>query len=152
MLQLTICLSQLTGAALIAQKRAEIAAKMAAMKNTALGAPAPIAAPLPVKPIVPKVHVPSPTISSGPTPASRSPASASGTPALPEDLARKVAEAKRRVADAQSKLAVKDNPYMASKTYLWLCAPANSISDSPYPRWERRTVPSNQHNKALVSR
>lgn len=29
-----------------------------------------------------------------------------------DDLARKVAEAKRRVAEAQSKLAVKDNPYM----------------------------------------
>lgn len=31
-----------------------------------------------------------------------------------EDLARKVAEAKRRVAEAQTKLAVKDNPYMVS--------------------------------------
>lgn len=29
-----------------------------------------------------------------------------------DDLSRKVAEAKRRVAEAQSKLAVKDNPYM----------------------------------------
>ena len=29
-----------------------------------------------------------------------------------DDLSRKVAEAKRRVAEAQSKLAIKDNPYM----------------------------------------
>lgn len=42
-----------------------------------------------------------------------SPSPAPG-PAMPnmDDLARKVAEAKRRVAEAQSKLAIKDNPYM----------------------------------------
>ena len=53
---------------------------------------------------------------------SATPASGSGsatpsgsvTPAvgLTDDLERRVAEAKRRVADAQSKLAIKDNPYM----------------------------------------
>ena len=51
--------------------------------------------------------------------ASPSPGPASnGTPSQVEespnsdDLARRVAEAKKRVAVAQSKLAVKDNPYM----------------------------------------
>lgn len=40
---------------------------------------------------------------------------APGTPLQnTDDLARKVAEAKRRVAEAQTKLAVKDNPYMVS--------------------------------------
>ncbi|TFK47568.1 PRP3-domain-containing protein [Heliocybe sulcata] len=37
----------------------------------------------------------------------------SPSPGLDPDLARRVAEAKRRVAEAQSKLAVKDNPYMS---------------------------------------
>ncbi|PPQ93764.1 hypothetical protein CVT25_008144 [Psilocybe cyanescens] len=114
---------------LIAQKRAEIAAKLAAMNKKA---PAPaaastsstprpsvgLAAPVPKVPIVPaslpsKVvynATPSPSISSGPTPAS---GSGAGTPAISDDLFRKVAEAKRRVADAQSKLAIKDNPYMS---------------------------------------
>lgn len=113
---------------LIAQKRAEIAAKLAAMNKKA-PAPAPtssasrpsvgLAAPVPKVPIVPaslpsKVvynATPSPSISSGPTPAS---GSGAGTPAISDDLFRKVAEAKRRVADAQSKLAIKDNPYMVS--------------------------------------
>ena len=51
---------------------------------------------------------------------SATPVSGSGTPSgsatpaagVTDDLVRRVAEAKRRVADAQSKLAVKDNPYM----------------------------------------
>lgn len=44
-----------------------------------------------------------------------SPSPGPGTPLQnTEDLARKVAEAKRRVAEAQTKLAVKDNPYMVS--------------------------------------
>lgn len=43
-----------------------------------------------------------------------SPSPGPGTPLQnTEDLARKVAEAKRRVAEAQTKLAVKDNPYMS---------------------------------------
>lgn len=81
---------------LIAQKRAEIVAKIAAMKK---GAPASAA----------------PTPSPAPTPAApRAVSSQSASPAPVDDLSRRVAEAKRRVADAQSKLAVKDNPYMVS--------------------------------------
>lgn len=34
---------------------------------------------------------------------------------MTDDLARRVAEAKRRVAEAQSKLAIKDNPYMVRR-------------------------------------
>jgi U4/U6 small nuclear ribonucleoprotein PRP3 len=87
--------SQPTGDALIAQKRAEIAAKVAAMKSGIPG--------LPAKPSI--VSTP-PVKTSSPSPAP--------LPAMPnmDDLSRKVAEAKRRVAEAQSKLAVKDNPYM----------------------------------------
>ncbi|KAJ7905100.1 small nuclear ribonucleoprotein hPrp3 [Mycena leptocephala] len=93
---------QLSGAALIAQKRAEIAAKLAAMKNPSLG----LAAPAPVKPVVvPVKH--SPTVSSGPTPAS-----GSGTPVPSADAIKK--RINRLVEDAHSRLAVKDNPYMAS--------------------------------------
>lgn len=97
------------------------------MKNGALfsggGAsrvPIGVAAPIPKVPILPPslpskvvyAATPSPSISSGPTPAT--PASGPGTPAggITDDLIRRVAEAKRRVADAQSKLAIKDNPYM----------------------------------------
>ncbi|KAJ7627659.1 pre-mRNA processing factor 3-domain-containing protein [Mycena polygramma] len=92
----------LTGAALIAQKRAEIAAKLAAMKNPALG----LAAPAPVKPVaVPVKH--SPTVSSGPTPAS----SSGSTPVPSADAIKK--RINRLVEDAHSRLAVKDNPYMS---------------------------------------
>ncbi|KAF9564547.1 PRP3-domain-containing protein [Agrocybe pediades] len=118
--------AEFNSADLIAQKRAEIAAKMAAFQrnNPALGAasaprpPVGLAAPVPRVPIAAPTlssktitSTPSPVISSGPTPATQ--ASGSGSPAISDDLLRKVAEAKRRVADAQSKLAVKDNPYMA---------------------------------------
>ncbi|PFH50492.1 hypothetical protein AMATHDRAFT_60894 [Amanita thiersii Skay4041] len=105
---------------LIAQKRAEIAAKLAAMRNTAFGVgtpatplPTKVAAPIPVKPPVPipTVPTPSPSVSSRATPVTPSPAP--GTPSVSDDLARRVAEAKRRVAEAQTKLAIKDNPYMA---------------------------------------
>ncbi|TFK41701.1 PRP3-domain-containing protein [Crucibulum laeve] len=74
------------------------------------GIAAPI--PIPAKPVTtPKVALtPSPSISSGPTPATGSPVL--GVP-QGDDLVRRVAEAKRRVAEAQSKLAVKDNPYMS---------------------------------------
>ncbi|GLB39198.1 putative PRP3-domain-containing protein [Lyophyllum shimeji] len=71
-------------------------------------------APQPTKPAVPIPVVagtPSPTISSGPTPATESPAP--GAVGISDDIARRVSEAKRRVAEAQSKLAVKDNPYMS---------------------------------------
>ncbi|KAJ7076104.1 pre-mRNA processing factor 3-domain-containing protein [Mycena belliarum] len=91
----------LTGAALIAQKRAEIAAKLAAMKNPALG----LAAPAPVKPVVPiKQH--SASVSSGPTPPSKP-----VTPVPSADAINK--RIKRLVSDAHSRLAVKDNPYMS---------------------------------------
>ncbi|KAJ6590522.1 pre-mRNA processing factor 3-domain-containing protein [Mycena vulgaris] len=90
----------LTGAALIAQKRAEIAAKLAAMKNPALGLAAP-------KPVVAVKH--SPTVSSGPTPASGS--GGPGTPVPSADAINK--RIKRLVEDAHSRLAVKDNPYMS---------------------------------------
>ena len=94
------------------------------MKNSALftGAGASrghigVAAPVPKVPAslpskVVYAATPSPSISSGPTPAT--PVSGPGTPAggVSDDLLRRVAEAKRRVADAQSKLAIKDNPYM----------------------------------------
>ncbi|KIK80456.1 hypothetical protein PAXRUDRAFT_833514 [Paxillus rubicundulus Ve08.2h10] len=85
----------LLGDALIAQKRAEIAAKVAAMKSNPPG--------LPPKPIVA-----APVAKN----ASPPPAAGAATPNM-DDLARKVAEAKRRVAEAQSKLAIKDNPYMS---------------------------------------
>ncbi|KAH8110292.1 PRP3-domain-containing protein [Phellopilus nigrolimitatus] len=79
---------------LIKQKRAEIAAKMAAMTGK--------------KPVFPS----GPSKTPAPAPAVVAPqptASASAT----EDLARRVAEAKRRVADAQSRMSVKDNPYLS---------------------------------------
>ncbi|KAJ7637077.1 pre-mRNA processing factor 3-domain-containing protein [Roridomyces roridus] len=87
----------LTGAALIAQKRAEIAAKLAAMKNPALNA----VAAMPPKPPVAVPAKPSATVSSGPTPP---------TPSV-ENINRRI---KRLVEDAHSRMAVKDNPYMAS--------------------------------------
>ncbi|PCH45117.1 PRP3-domain-containing protein [Wolfiporia cocos MD-104 SS10] len=86
----------ISAADLIAQKKAEIAAKIAAMKKNA---PSTSASPA----------VPSPAAS----PAVPSPTSHSPSPSVSDDLARRVAEAKRRVAEAQSKLAVKDNPYMS---------------------------------------
>ncbi|KIM42390.1 hypothetical protein M413DRAFT_133082 [Hebeloma cylindrosporum] len=96
--------------------------KNPALAGTANKGPIGLAAPVPKVPLVPaslpsKVvynSTPSPAvISSGPTPASSSSVSKAGTPALSDDLVRRVAEAKRRVADAQSKLAIKDNPYMS---------------------------------------
>ncbi|KIL60322.1 hypothetical protein M378DRAFT_921940 [Amanita muscaria Koide BX008] len=107
---------QPASADLIAQKRAEIAAKLAAMRNTSFGVGTPgppitpkFAAPTPVKP-----PVPIPSVSSSVSSRATSAAGPSGpaTPTVSDDLARRVAEAKRRVAEAQSKLAVKDNPYM----------------------------------------
>ncbi|KAH9940682.1 pre-mRNA processing factor 3-domain-containing protein [Amylocystis lapponica] len=89
--------SALSGEALIAQKRAEIAAKIAAMKK---GAPSSSSS-----------MAPSATVSSSAVVSS--PPTASPAPPVADDLARRVAEAKRRVAEAQSKLAVKDNPYMS---------------------------------------
>ncbi|KAG6856059.1 hypothetical protein H0H87_007836 [Tephrocybe sp. NHM501043] len=101
----------MNSADLIAQKRAEIAAKLAAFKTNTLGWTPPVRAPIPIKPAAPIPSVASSaSVSSGPTPASGSPAPfAQG---VSDDIARRVSEARRRVADAQSKLAVKDNPYM----------------------------------------
>ncbi|KAL4068563.1 pre-mRNA processing factor 3-domain-containing protein [Scleroderma yunnanense] len=91
--------------ALIAQKRAEIAAKVAAMKKAIPG--------LPSKPPI-AIPSPSPAVSSAAkTPATASGSPATGTPANDDDISRRVAEAKRRVAEAQSILAVRDNPYMS---------------------------------------
>ena len=87
---------------LIAQKRAEIAAKMAAMtgkKPTFSTGPlsaAPIAKPGPAS-----------TMFIAPQPLA--------TAAATEELARRVAEAKKRVADAQKAMSVKDNPYLVSR-------------------------------------
>ncbi|KAJ7190948.1 pre-mRNA processing factor 3-domain-containing protein [Mycena pura] len=87
------------GAALIAQKRAEIAAKLAAMKNPAL------AAPVPVKPIAAPVPAKAPpVVSNGPTPASNSPVPSA------DAINKRI---KRLVADAHTQLAFKDNPYMS---------------------------------------
>ncbi|KAJ7721942.1 pre-mRNA processing factor 3-domain-containing protein [Mycena maculata] len=92
----------LTGADLISQKRAEIAAKLAAMKNPALGWQPPVK------------H--SPSVSSGPTPAS-----GSGSPApSAEAISKRI---KRLVDDAHSRLAVKDNPYMANRCCYYLSMP-----------------------------
>ncbi|KAL1743986.1 pre-mRNA processing factor 3-domain-containing protein [Schizophyllum fasciatum] len=73
------------------------------MKNRAAGGPTaggPLAAPQPIRVTAPLPAKPVTT----PTP---------GTPGASDDLARRIAEAKRLVASAQSKLANKDNPYMA---------------------------------------
>jgi U4/U6 small nuclear ribonucleoprotein PRP3 len=70
---------------LIARKRAEIAAKVAVMRAGPIQTAAPTHPPSSAKP-----------------------------PDISDDMARKVLEAQRRVADAQRKLAIKDNPYMAS--------------------------------------
>ncbi|KAL7284340.1 hypothetical protein ACG7TL_001629 [Trametes sanguinea] len=94
---------QMSADALIAQKRAEIAAKIAAMKKSASASSSaqPTAAPSPIP-------------ASAAASASASVA-ASPSPPISDDMARRIAEAKQRVAEAQKKLAVKDNPYMIGK-------------------------------------
>lgn len=99
------------------------------MKNTPLPQvakrPTTVAAPVPRVPVIPSadlskvVHAvtPSPTVSGGPTPITHpTSASGSGTPVVggTDDMNRRVVEAQRRVAEMQSKLSVKDNPYMVS--------------------------------------
>ncbi|OSD07803.1 PRP3-domain-containing protein [Trametes coccinea BRFM310] len=93
--------SALSADALIAQKRAEIAAKIAAMKKSASASSSaqPTAAPSPIP-------------ASAAASASASVA-ASPSPPISDDMGRRIAEAKQRVAEAQKKLAVKDNPYMS---------------------------------------
>ncbi|KAL1758844.1 pre-mRNA processing factor 3-domain-containing protein [Schizophyllum commune] len=76
------------------------------MKNLAAGGSklaGSVAAPQPIRPTASLPAKPLATSSPG-TP---------GTPGASDDLARRIAEAKRLVASAQSKLANKDNPYMA---------------------------------------
>lgn len=92
--------------ALIAQKKAEIAAKIAAMTKNVPGAVA--------------KSTPKPS----PSPALATPPPTSGTPT--DDIARRVAEAKKRVADEQSKLAVKDNPYMVRPIRLHVLSEPHS--------------------------
>ncbi|EAU81408.2 small nuclear ribonucleoprotein hPrp3 [Coprinopsis cinerea okayama7 len=108
---------QLSANDLIAQKRAEIAAKLAAIqKSQGIAAKAPnLVAPAPKVPIAAPTAPSKVVLPGTPSPAISTPASgsASGTPGISDDLARRVAEAKRRVAEAQSKLAIKDNPYMS---------------------------------------
>ena len=90
---------------MIAQKRAEVAAKLASMKNLAAGGSKPAGS----------VAAPQPIRANATLPAKPTAASTPGTPGTPgasDDLARRIAEAKRLVASAQSKLANKDNPYM----------------------------------------
>ena len=85
--------------ALIAQKRAEIAAKLAAMRsgsNTAHASPA--------------AHTPVPTHTPSPGPSAASAHFA-------EDVGKRIAEAKRKVSEAQNKLATKDNPYMVFRFF-----------------------------------
>ncbi|TFY80658.1 hypothetical protein EWM64_g3352 [Hericium alpestre] len=78
--------------AMILQKRAEIAAKLAAMKSSIPGVTPP-AAPSPV--------------------ATPSPSSVSPAPSISEDLSRRVREAQKKVLQAHDKLSFKDNPYMS---------------------------------------
>ncbi|KAJ4494006.1 pre-mRNA processing factor 3-domain-containing protein [Lentinula edodes] len=93
-------------AAMIAQKRAEIAAKMAKMRNSVLSG-AGVTLPGTTAPTTTTTTTAMDSLPKKPTP------SDSVTPVLPADLARRVAEAKRKVAEYQTKLAVKDNPYMS---------------------------------------
>ncbi|KAI0070554.1 PRP3-domain-containing protein [Panus rudis PR-1116 ss-1] len=105
--------------ALIAQKRAEIAAKMAAMKKSLAPQTPSAAATSSAR------STPTPTATSHAASPSPAPAIA-GLPAA-EDVARKVAEARRRVAEAQSRQAVKDNPYMT------LAQPGKKKASQPVP-------------------
>ncbi|KAF8531348.1 pre-mRNA processing factor 3-domain-containing protein [Gautieria morchelliformis] len=81
--------------ALIAQKRAEISAKMAAI-NAARSSP-----------------VVAPTPSSSSSVSASKPGTPGVVPVISDDLARRVAEAKRKVAEVQNRAAVKDNPYLS---------------------------------------
>lgn len=78
---------------MIAQKRAEIAAKMAAM-SAGRGGPTSSAASAFNSRVGPTI-----------------------VPAMTDDLARRVAEAKRKVAEVQNRAAVKDNPYLVCLTF-----------------------------------
>ncbi|KAL0059284.1 U4/U5/U6 small nuclear ribonucleoprotein prp3 [Marasmius tenuissimus] len=101
----------------IAQKRAELAAKVAAMRQNALGTgkgPMPIPAPVPKAPIsLPQnPATPSPTTSGGPTPATGSPAPGGGNLTV-QDLQRRIAEAKRKAQEQLRNSAAQANPYIS---------------------------------------
>lgn len=101
--------TQLSTDALIAQKRAEVAAKVAAISATAglpLKPPGAFSSSAPSKSTVAK------TPSTGASTPGPGPLTADAATPNAADMARRVAEAKRRVAEAQTQLAVKDNPYM----------------------------------------
>ncbi|PAV20668.1 PRP3-domain-containing [Pyrrhoderma noxium] len=85
---------KLSSEELIRQKRAEVAAKMAAMTGK--------------KPIFPSA----PTKSTPPQAPVQAPKPTTSLLAT-EDIARRVAEAKKRVAEAQSRMSLKDNPYLS---------------------------------------
>jgi hypothetical protein len=102
-LTLSVFYFQMSADALIMQKRAEITAKIAAMSKSSPASVTPTPTP---KPSLPS------SVTHSPAPAKSHSHSPSPGPLATDDISRRVAEAKRRVADAQSKLAVKDNPYM----------------------------------------
>ncbi|KAF8639281.1 hypothetical protein AX16_010353 [Volvariella volvacea WC 439] len=110
----------------IAKKRAELAAKVAEMrkqsfmgKGPVIPSHGPLTAPIPVKPQVPLPPVPSasttPVAARSTATSASGRSSAAGTPSLPDsqDIQKKISEARKLVAQAQSKLAIKDNPYMS---------------------------------------
>ncbi|KAI0305211.1 pre-mRNA processing factor 3-domain-containing protein [Multifurca ochricompacta] len=97
--------------ALIAQKRAEIAAKLAAMRSSSTTAFA-----------SPVSRTPAPTLSS-------STGTSAASAHFAEDVGKRIVEAKRKVTEAQNKLAVKDNPYMSVPP-----SRANSRSVEPAPQ------------------
>jgi hypothetical protein len=110
------------------------------MRKNALGASSsPVPSPL-------RVPLPSPTPGS---------TSSSSGPSAADDLARRVAEARRRVAEAQSKLAVKDNPYMVCYiNNLMACHQDLNYrqSSSPFLRVAKRIDQLNLHSKGQVLR
>lgn len=115
----------------IAQKRAEIAAKMAAMT-----AKKPSTA----------------TVSAGPV-LTAPPSSAAATTGTADDLARRVAEAKRRVSEAQSKIAIKDNPYMVCRNFdSKYTTRLTDTMFSPCRKRARRASLRNRHRRELGSR
>ncbi|KAG8770598.1 hypothetical protein FRC12_004167 [Ceratobasidium sp. 428] len=89
--------TQLTGDALIAAKRAEIAAKLAAFKKGSTGGGGPVPTPPPA--------IAAPVPSTLPS-----------KPALPDksDIAKRIEEAKRRVAEGVAKKAAQENPYISA--------------------------------------
>ncbi|GAW07864.1 u4 u6 small nuclear ribonucleoprotein [Lentinula edodes] len=137
-------------AAMIAQKRAEIAAKMAKMRNSVLSG-AGVTLPGTTAPTTTTTTTTTTTamdsLPKKPTP------SDSVTPVLPADLARRVAEAKRKVAEYQTKLAVKDNPQPAfwfSQKKIDISSSATTAFPAPAPRPTRSTFRFNPKGKYVA--